>query len=1113
MKCQLLIFINLLFYCQVFSQVLDMRFIEFPANNQLSSSFATCIEQDSQGYIWIGTTNGLNRYNGYEIEIYKKRPNDSTSLLNNDISCLYCDKKGRLWVGSTLGLCLYNSDYNSFTRVLHEKNAGIENIAITHIGENPNGHIYASSGDIIYKYDESGQTWEKVIQIANTEIHSFVFTQIGNIWIASAKNGGLFFHDINSNIIEKFRNNPNDKNSLSNNNLFDLALAGNHLWIVTGGGGINRYNIENKTFKRYPTTGSYDANVHYIYIDNDSNIWACGMTGLKFLNKKDDTFYCYYPNKKNKYSIKPSVRLIFQDIEGIYWTLHTPGGVGLRLLPKGFFGYNSDQVNYWHTSNDNISAIIEDAKGNPWFANPFNGIDIFNWRQGKIITYQQDPTDKFSLGSGAIFSLLKDSRDVIWIGSNMGGLQYFDETNQKFISYVNNPDNISTIGNNDVRSIAEDKNGNLWIATHGKGIDKFDRQRQIFHHYNKEINKLSNNWVNQVIIDQDQTVWVGTFWGLSSLKFGEDTFEVYLYNENDSNSLVNNLVRCLYVDSKNQLWTGTNEGLNLFNTEKKTFTDYSNGLPNLSIRAILEDNNYNIWVSTLKGLSRINPEKKTFRNFNHTDGLLSDEFNPTACYKNNEGTLFFGSIKGVNFFNPEKIIYNTYLPKVTISHFMLFNKEVTPSDSTKILEKNISRTKEIKLQYSQNMFTVKYTAVSMLHAEKIQHAYCLEGFDNKWHYVEQKREATYTNLDPGEYTFRVKAANNDGFWSNKEATLKIIVSPPWWLALWFKILGVFIVTGLFALFYFIRIRQLNRQKIKLEEIIKKRTDELQNKNALLIKQTDDLNNVNTLLEERQQKIEKQTEELRSQSENMQQTNDKLQQLNSTKDKLFSIIAHDLINPFSNILGFTDLLSNSYQELNDEDRQDIATNINISSKIIYELLENLLNWTRSQTHRIKYEPEDINITPVIQSNISIQQNVADNKNITIVYQPHEEIIVYADENMLKTIIRNLLSNAIKFTCDNGQITISTKKTVEFAEISISDTGVGIEETVLNELFIVEKITTHRGTKGEKGSGLGLLLCKEFIEKNGGQIKINSISGVGSTFSFTIPLSLPASNQKS
>ena len=1098
MRRLFLVILILSYGAPAFLQIIDMKFTGIANEEKLSGSFASCITQDTTGYIWIGTTNGLNRYDGYDFRIYQADPEDKTSLVSNNIFCLFNDSRDRLWIGSDFGICIYNRNYDSFDRIVStEDSSGLGCIFIPQIGEDHENSIYVACVNSIYVFNESERTFSKVLSVKYGDITSFIFDSEDNIWIGVSSNGGLYFYDRKQNKLSRYVFDENNPYSISNNSIMSLALKDNRIWIATSGGGINSFDINTRTARRYPANDDYAIYAKKVYVDNNNRLWTCDLTGLKLYDDTRDIFYGYYFNKNDPYTIKKSIVSIFQDRQGNYWTLHSPGGVGLCTMPKGFYNFSNNPAEFWHTTNENISAICEDEYGNLWLGNSFNGIDVFYWTKGRTVTYLYDDKNKYSLGKGSVNTIFRDSKNHMWIGTYFGGLQYFNEKSGRFITYKNDPNDTNSLACNDIRSVCEDSKGNLWLVVHGKGIDRFDKKRNRFIHYNYAHNNLTNDWAFQVLCDQNDNIWVASVWGLNKLVKDSDKFINYISDANDTNSLSDNNIICLFEDSGGDIWIGTTNGLNVYDSKRNLIRRINAPLKNNNICAILEDNSENIWVSTLSGISKIDREKLKTYNFDEKDGLLANEFNSRSVYKNSENGLFFGSIKGVNVFNPDSLKINKEEPHVVISNLKLFYEDITYYSPKSILKKQISITDTLFLKYKQKILTFEFTALNMIHPEKNQYKYMMEGFDSKWINVGNKREATYTNLNPGKYIFRVQASNNDGIWNEKGASLFIKVMPPWYRKWWFYGIVILSVAGFFTLFFYARTAQLIKQKELLTLKVRERTKELSDMNEELRIQSENLNNNNALLEERQQKIEEQAETLSS-------MNEELKLLNSSKDKFFSIIAHDLRGPFHNILGFADILTDDFDDLNESQKKDIAGNINISTKKVYGLLENLLKWAASQTNSISFNPESLNIKTLIEESMNVLNDMAKNKNIEIRLAKAEVENVYADKEMVKTVIRNLIGNALKFTLQGGLVEIEVIEDDRFARISVKDNGIGMDSTYLENLFSIESMQSRPGTENESGSGLGLILCKEYIEKNGGRLGVTSKIGTGSTFTFTLPL---------
>ena len=1095
-----------------FGQVLNMEFTDPLKDKSLTSDFASCVVQDTMGFIWIGTNDGLNCYDGYRINQYRFDANDSASLVNNTVNRLFLDSSGRLWVGAMLGLCRYNSEYDNFTWIASEDNyAGLESLQISSISQDSKGRIYVAAGRTIYRLMSGENTFEIVYKAESGQVNEFIFGRGDVLWIGASDDGGLIRFDLSEKKSERFLSSEG-KNSLTNNTIRDLALLGNQLWIGTYGGGVDRLDLDTYTFKNYPPPDEYAGYTTYTYIDNDKNLWTCDHTGIKMYDRQNDSFHGYYTVESDENTIKSSAVAIYQDRQGNYWTIHAPGGVCLRAVPKGFLRYDKNPADHWHTANNVISSVEIDSKGNWWIGNGFNGIDVFDWEKNRVRSYLYDASDPFSLGKGAVLCLFRDKGQAMWVGTYLGGLQYYNEAEDRFHSFTHNPEDTNSIACNDIRSVAEDGEGNLWVVTHGKGIDRFNPAEGIFRHYTNAMNNLANDWAFQVIFDSSGNLWAATAWGLSKLAKGSDSFQSYFNLPDDTSSISHNQVNCLFEDSSRQIWVGTSDGLNKYNPESDDFTRYNTGFASNIIYAIQEGGGY-IWVSTTKGLSRFNPEKNEVYNFSYKDGLPEGEFMPRSVAKNSENAIFFGSGKGLAVFDPGQLKFNTGAPEILLTGLYINSEPINTYGGESILKKNICYTREIVLAHNQNSITFEFAAINYIHPERNEYRYKLEPVDKKWVSLGNENTVNFSHLKTGRYTFRVTGANNDDVWNETGASLKIRVTPPWWFSWWCElIIGICCIALLF-LIYHLRTASLHKRNEWLAQKVEERTKALFSKNKLLKKSSEELKNTNIILKKRQEIIEKQSEELKQQAEelkviadNLEATNKELIKTNDTKDKLFSIIGHDLKNPFNIILGYTDILIDSFREFNENQVQELLVSVKESSASAYNLLDNLLNWARSQSGELEFFPEKILISDLIESITPEIMPFSRKKGIEILTDFDNDINLRADINMLTLTCRNLLMNSVKFSNPGNSINFEIKKQdSKHALFSVKDQGIGIPEEKVKTLFNSDfYIKSSQGTAGEKGTGLGLVLCKEFITRHSGTIWVESKVSSGTTFYFTIPL---------
>ena len=1059
----LFLLITILLGINGFAQQPNLEFSSLNALESLSDIKATAIIQDANGYLWIGTQEGLFRFDGQTVYSYLHDDKDENSLPTSKIIKLFNDSRKNLWITTQGGLCRYDPEYDHFTTFEFEPSAyGATSLYFTTVAEDQSGQLYVATDKTIYKFDPAQKKLSRVIDVKEGEINNFIFDAKNNIWIASTSDGGLHYFDQNTHQLMAFRNDPSNKGTVSNQDISDIALLQDKLWIGTYGKGIDCYDTREKTFKHYLTPYYFENYTINFFIDSRKNIWANTLGGLKLYNPKTDSFHNYYNEPDNPRSLSLNLLRFYEDQQGNYWALHSIGGIRVVKSLNRFSHYDTRKERTWFIMQKNITCVSTDGSGNLWIGNSGNGIDVFNWGKKRIDRYLHKDNDPGSLGNGTIFCIFCDSKKQIWIGSNMGGLQRFIPETGKFESYLNRPGDTLSIANNDVRSISEDATGNLWVAIHGKGVDRFDPKTKIFHHYNTKNNKLSQNYTFQVYNDSNGNLWVATAWGLSLLRKEESIFKYFVFDKNDSTSISSDIISSIYEDGQHNIWIGTPNGLNRFNPKNQSFGRYSAGLKNKHISAILSDRENNIWVSTNSGISKFDPISHHFTNYDQSDGLLTKAFNDRSCCKNAKNEMFWGGVEGIDYFNPDSLITEAQPPRVVLTDFKLFNKSITYKNNSEIIEKHISCADKIVLNYQNNSFTIFYQGLDLANPNKISYTYRLDGFDKEWVQAETKREANYSNLKPGKYTFRVKAKYNDENWGNRETSLRIIIVPAWWMTTWFKVLLVIILLILPFALVILWNRRLRNQKQTLEKIVAERTSEIQSKNELL------------------------------------------KDLNSTKDKLFSVISHDLRSPFNAILGFEDLLVNNYHDFTDIERIDMISQVHTTTSQLFVLVENLLNWAKLQNSSIQLYPIEFNLKEFILEKTELYQHIAKGKGIAITHQIPDEFTAYADTHLLETILRNLFSNAIKFTPTGGFILVIASKKNSIIEISITDSGTGMTSEQIDTLFNLETTQPEYGTNGEKGSGLGLVLCKEFVEKNGGTLTIDSQTGKGSTFRFTLPV---------
>ncbi len=828
----LVISLYFLFSFSLFAETI--KFQHFNAEHGLSSSKVQDITQDKSGFIWIGTNNGLNRYDGYTFELYKKVAGDSTSLVNNHINTLFVDSEDRLWIGTIWGVSLYDRKQNNFKNFLVDQ-AGGNPISIKDIVEDNQNNIWIilDAGNI-YKYVEDIQKLEEIFQISGVVTASSIDDQ-DQLWIASGEK--LFYYSVNDNTLYPFIFPDNMQEEIVKTTIWSLNNQNNILWIGTGTMGILSYHKKNKEFHPYI---SDESNIYFIEVDHNGDFWIGTSQGIQKYSPKSGKFIKYLHDINNEVSLSATGASCFhEDIQGNKWIGTSYGGVNLLTAKKAFNVF--DHQSEIPLSRNNTTAVLVDDDDQLWIGSFNAGIDLIDRKKKTKKYFYTDPNNPYSLGDGTIHDLYQDKKKQIWIGTYRKGIQRYHKESGQFESYQYQAGRANNTYENDVRAITEDQDGNIWFVSHGAGVFQFNLKDNQFSQYtpnpDNPQNSLGHEFAYDIFCDSKGQIWIATIAGLS--KKTSDGFITYRHNSDNNKSLSNNVIYSLHEDSRGRLWVGTGEGLNLFDPADQTFVRYtkSNGFRSDHIFSILEDDNGILWLGTNDGLIQFNPETQSVHNYDIRDGLMSNEFFPNSCFKTEYGEIIFGGVDGVVSFFPDSLKKNPYAPPVHIVDLKLSNQSVLiDQNEGSVLKQHISQTEEIILNYHQNVISLKYVALNFISPENNQYAYMLENFDKAWNYVGSKREAIYTNLDPGKYVFRVKAANNDGIWNEEGTSLKIIIKPPFWATTWFRILvGMMFITLVWCVYEW-RIHSIRSQNRDLEQKVEEHTRDLKKANEELVEE-------------------------------------------------------------------------------------------------------------------------------------------------------------------------------------------------------------------------------------------------------------------------------------
>lgn len=1045
----------------------------------LSTNTVLCISQDSKGFLWVGTIEGLNRYDGYNFKIFKHNPDDSTSLGANSIYSIYEDKSGTLWIGTYEGgLNKFDRDKEIFIRyVKDEKNvSSISSNKVYSICEDKNGFLWVGTANGLNKFDKKSGKFIRYFtnpadqnSLSSNIISSLIYDSKTDVLWIGTKSGGLNKFNINQNKFTRFQNDPDNPNSLSDNFINTLYKdAAGILWLGTFEGGLNKFDEHENKFIVYKNSSTNKLNSNFILsIDEDNSgslLLGTYEDGLIVFDRKSGKSYSYQHNPSDPESIGDDMVCdIYKDKRGLIWIGTWTNGVNKLITNKKFIHYKHNPSNKNSLSGNGVTAICEDRDGIVWIGTELNGLNRFNMKTGNFTNYINDPNNKYSIASDGVSDIKEDKDGNLWIVTDGVGFCKFDKKNNQFIRYQNDSNDSSSLPIDQVSVLLVDKYGDLLVGTFGAGLLKFDKRKNSFTKINynpDEPDDITAAGIYFLAEHPKGTLWIGTYSnGLFIYDRKSGKSKSYFNIPGDTESLSDNIVSSIIISKDRSVWIGTANGLNKFDpiTEKFKRVTESDGLPNNTIYGILEDDNGNLWISTNKGLSKFNPVKNTFRNYNKADGLQDDEFNQWACFKGKSGNLYFGGINGFNVFNPTKIKESDFKPPIVLTDFLLFNKNVSVGFDSHlnrtVVNKSLNEIEELELTHEDYVFTLEFAALDFSIPQNITYAYKLDGFDKDWTYVNSDRRfATYTNLSPGVYTFNIKSTNSDGLWNEPGRRLPIIIHPPWWKTGW--ALSAYGLILIFIL-YFIRTYDLKRQRLRHQL-------DLEHEHA-----------------------------------------QKLEEVDNIKSRFFANISHEFRTPLTLILGPAEqILGNHADEVAKKNAGLIKKNANNLLNLINQLLD--LSKLDSGSLRLKTSKQ--NIIPWIKGIVMSFESLATINSIKLnLNLPDKELMVYFDKDKLKTILNNLLSNAFKFTSPNGEIEISLKETLDNnVEIKLRDTGIGISETELPKIFdrFYQVNSAHNREHG--GSGIGLSLVKELVELHHGSISVDSKPGVGTEFKIILPL---------
>jgi len=1080
LKCLLSLF--LLFAAGgLLGQPQEYLFSHLTVTAGLSNNHITGIYKDKRGFMWIGTVSGLNRYDGYQFRLYRHDPRDRWTIGDNYIEQLFEGPGGKMWVESRKGrFALYDYDLDRFDGDYagYLRRLGLPAYQLLTIAPSPSAKgywfIYKDSGVYHYLSDgrivsfQAGVLAASPVAAAREDSHGdcWVMHQDGVLEKIDGRTGRIGYRsealkkDFGSTLIQAA-----------------LFIDGqDDLWICSNGvfKGVYYFHPPTEQWRHLALdAGERVLNSNFVLQavqDRGGAVWlATDHGGVDIVDKRNfSVHFVSHIDDDSKSLTDNSITSLFRDMTtGTVWLGTYKSGVS--YLPQNDFQFPQYRYERGRAGSlpfDDINHFAEDAQGNVWIGSNGGGLIYFDRKKNGFRQWVHDDDDKNSLCSDIIVSLLMDREGKLWIGTYFGGLDCFD--GKRFIHYRHRDGDTSSLADDRVMCLCEDWEGRIWVGTLAGGLDRLDRRSGRFAHYKSTLpNSILNDYISSIITDQNGNIWVGTGYGVEFIERGTGMIRHFIP---DDAKLSTNNVTWLFLDSRKRLWAGTREGLSVLNPDGKTFQTFNtdDGLPDNVVRCITEDSLHRLWISTANGLSRITvsaiPERSQLtircRNFHEPDGLQAREFNERAGLATADGHLLFGGPNGFNIFRPENIQPERHTPPLLLTGLEIFDKSVHVGDTVNgrvLLTKNLSEIGELTLRHQQNVFSLEFASLGYIPNANNKYAYMLEGFNRGWLITDGKvRKATYTNLDAGTYTFKVKAADGDGEWYDQQAVLTIVVLPPWWKTP--VAYGVYVLLLAGALLFARRVL-LQRARMRF---------------AL---------------------------------ENERRETRRMHEMDLMKIRFFTNMSHELRTPLSLILAPVDKL---LVHGGGGDSRRSYEMIRRNAKRLLHLVNQLLDFRKMEAGELKLHLREGDVVRFVREAANSFVDLAEKKNISFRYDAGEctSLVTRFDHDKLERILFNLLSNAFKFTPENGSVNVAVAVGRREGEnvllsIAIRDTGIGIapeKQEKIFERFFQNEIPE---TLINQGSGIGLSITQEFVRMQGGRLVVESAVNAGSCFTVELP----------
>jgi signal transduction histidine kinase/ligand-binding sensor domain-containing protein/HPt (histidine-containing phosphotransfer) domain-containing protein len=1065
-----------------------VRFEQLSIEDGLSQNTVTSILRHSNGFVWFGTRDGLNRFDGYEFKVFKNDPQLSTSLSDNYIYALYEDSKGVLWIGTDAGgLNRFDEQTQTFSHFTLQASdpTSLSDTGVRSIFEDSSGQLWigTDAGGLDY-FDKKTQSFGHFRNnptdprsLSDDRVFSMIEDNKGTLWVGTGK--GLNKYNPDTKTFTRFIQFDNDATNLTHNRIRSIHQdREGTLWLGTDGGGLNRFTESSGRFEQFKhdesTPNSLSNNfVISISEDDDGTLWlGTWGGGISKYHPPTNRFSEIRHDASNRHSISSDlIYALHRDNKNMLWIGTSGGGANLFNDKTARFGhYKHTESDPLSLSENNVRSILKDKKGTLWVGTRGSGLNRFDTKTGGFVHYQHDQNDPYSLSDGQVYTIFEDSKNNLWIGT-ASALDRYNPVTGQFEHFIHQPSVSSSLGNNGVKAIFEDNNQMLWIGTWGGGLSQFYPKTGRFKHFKhqpSDPSSISHNVVMSIVQDNNGMMWIGTLGGgLNKFNPSSGTFEHFRHQPSNPDSLSDDRVFSIHIDSKGSLWIATPAGLNRFDEHNNRFKHYrkKDGLANDVILGILEDQDGLLWISSNEGLSRFDPVTEAVINFDAQDGLQSNEFNLGSFFRSADNELLFGGINGLNRFFTQHIQQDIDPPKVVFTDFLVFNQSVmvknttnnsnanghsntNPNESPFTLNKAINALEAVELTHKQSLVSIGFSALDFANPMKNQYAYKLQGWDEDWVYTDAKRRfATYTKLTADDYVFRVKASNKDGLWNETGKSIRVRVLPPPWKTWWAYAFYVFVVLAIIMAFV-----RAQRKNVLYERAV----------------------------------------------------NRKLKQMDVLKDQFLANTSHELRTPLNGIIGLAEsLIDGVAGQLPKVANHNLAMVVT-SGKRLSNLVNDILDFSKLKEHTLLLNTKPLDLQQMADMMLILSGPLVGDKALQLINDiPVDFPAVEADEDRLQQILHNLIGNGIKFT-NAGTVTVSAVEHEGRVKMLITDTGIGIAQDKFAAIFESFEQIQDSETREHGGTGLGLAVSQQLIELHGGTIEVESTLGEGSIFSFTLPL---------